>query len=303
MGAQETSKVVVFDEATLRKLEQLSLTARRVRVGLMKGERRSRKRGASIEFADYRDYSRGDDLRRLDWNLFARLERPFIKLLEEEEDLAVHILIDASASMDWPKGAEETNKFDYARRIAAGLAYIALVTGDLVSVSWLTDKGVSSWGPFRGRQNGLLAFQYLENGRAIGQTNLNVSLRHYALRAYRPGLLILISDLFSPDGYVQGINALLGRGYELALLQLLSPDEITPQIDGDVKLVDSETGRSTDLTLDMATIDLYQHRLEEWQSDMARHAASQDYYFVPISTDLSWDALVLQVLRSREVIE
>src|SRR6187401_657312 len=92
----------LFDETTLRKLEQLTLMAHKIRAGVMKGERRSVKRGTSIEFADYRDYTRGDDLRQLDWNVYARLEKPFIKLLEEEEDLAVHILLDASESMAWP---------------------------------------------------------------------------------------------------------------------------------------------------------------------------------------------------------
>src|SRR5512134_2945356 len=97
--------LALFDEAALRKLEQLVLVAASVRVGLLKGERRSRKRGTSIEFADYRDYTRGDDLRRLDWNVYARLAKPFIKLLEEEEDLAVHVLLDSSGSMQWPPEA------------------------------------------------------------------------------------------------------------------------------------------------------------------------------------------------------
>src|SRR4026207_2477449 len=101
----------LFDEKTLRKLERLTLVARRARAGRMKGERRSTKRGTSIEFADYRNYARGDDLRRVDWNVFARLDRPFIKLLEEEEDLAVHVLLDASRSMDY--GADAQHKFGY----------------------------------------------------------------------------------------------------------------------------------------------------------------------------------------------
>ena len=109
----------LFDEKTLRKLEQLSLIANQVRAGAIKGERRSTKRGTSIEFADYRDYTRGDDLRRVDWNIFARLERPFIKLLEEEEDLAVHLLLDSSGSMDWPRDPEappDMHKFTFGRR-------------------------------------------------------------------------------------------------------------------------------------------------------------------------------------------
>src|SRR5215470_16027467 len=117
----------LFDEKTLRKLERLTLVATRVRAGVMKGERRSTKRGTSIEFADYRNYTRGDDLRRVDWNIFARLERPFVKLFEEEEDLSVHLLLDASASMDWPMESEfAQQKFVFARRILAGLGYMSL---------------------------------------------------------------------------------------------------------------------------------------------------------------------------------
>src|SRR5258708_9814602 len=126
----------MFDEKTLRKLERLELIARRVRAGVMNGARRSNKRGTSIEFADYRDYTRGDDLRRVDWNIFARLERPFIKLLEEEEDLAVHLLIDASVSMDWPTAGEPSqHKFTFARRVLAGLGRISASSGDQFTVN------------------------------------------------------------------------------------------------------------------------------------------------------------------------
>src|SRR5215470_7707062 len=125
----------LFDETTRRKLEQLMLTAWRVRAGAIKGERRSTKRGTSIEFADYRNYTPGDDLRRLDWNIYARLDRPLTKLYEDEEDLAVHLIIDTSASMDW--GEAELYKFDYARRLVAGLGYISLATNDRLMIAAL----------------------------------------------------------------------------------------------------------------------------------------------------------------------
>src|SRR5215813_1359907 len=131
----------LFDEKTLRKLERLTLVATRVRAGVTKGERRSTKRGTSIEFADYRDYTRGDDLRRVDWNVYARLERPYIKLLEEEEDLAVHVLLDASRSMDYGAAFDPTqesrNKFHYAQRLAAALGYVALAAGDRLTLAAL----------------------------------------------------------------------------------------------------------------------------------------------------------------------
>src|SRR3982751_2542532 len=146
----------LFDEKTLRKLDRLTLVASRVRAGVMKGERRSTKRGTSIEFADYRDYARGDDLRRLDWNIYARLERPFIKLLEDEEDLAVHLLIDTSASMGWPQdGNKNLNKFLYAQRLTAGLAYISLATNDRLILSTLGEGRPLQYGPIRGRGYGL----------------------------------------------------------------------------------------------------------------------------------------------------
>src|SRR5512147_2061191 len=130
----------LFDEKTRAKLEQLMLVATRVRAGAMKGERRSTRRGTSIEFADYRNYTRGDDLRRLDWNIYARLERPFIKLLEDEEDLAVHLLIDISASMDWPQeGERDQKKFLFAQRLLAGLGHVSLATNDRLSVSALSN--------------------------------------------------------------------------------------------------------------------------------------------------------------------
>src|SRR5512147_138111 len=141
---------MLFDETTLRKLNQLTLIASRVRSGAMKGERRSSRRGSSVEFADYRNYTPGDDLRRLDWNIYARLERPFIKLLEEEEDLAVHLLVDASKSMDWGEGEE--HKFRYAARLAAALGAIALGAGDrLHAVGFHSGRQAEGFGPTRGQ--------------------------------------------------------------------------------------------------------------------------------------------------------
>src|SRR5512145_1874875 len=152
---------MIFTESTLRKLNQLTLVASRVRSGAIKGERRSSRRGASVEFADYRDYTPGDDLRRLDWNIYARLERPFIKLLEEEEDLAVYVLLDGSRSMDWGEG--ELHKFRYAQRLAAGLGSISLASGDSLSVGMLQDgRAAAEFGPTRGQAALARLFAFLE---------------------------------------------------------------------------------------------------------------------------------------------
>jgi uncharacterized protein (DUF58 family) len=293
----------LFNETALRKLEQLALVADRVRVGVMKGDRRSRKRGTSIEFADYRNYTRGDDLRRLDWNVYARLERPFIKLLEEEEDLAVHLLVDASGSMDWPAEDEETNKLRYALLLAGALGYIGLAGGDRVTVTLLRSSGNQRWGPFRGRQNSLALFHFLETGTAAGFTDLNLSLRHYALNGGRPGLLFLISDLLAPGGYKEGLNALQSRGYELVLVHLLSPDEVDPPAGGDVKLLDVETGAAAEISLDATTIDLYRARLQEWRQEIAAYCSGREVHYIPLISDFPWEKLVLQSLRAQSVVK
>jgi uncharacterized protein (DUF58 family) len=295
--------MAILDESTLRKLEHLALVADQVRVGAMKGDRRSRKRGTSIEFADYRNYTRGDDLRRLDWNVYARLERPFIKLLEEEEELAVHLLIDASASMDWPEGESENHKLRFALQLAAAIGYIGLAGGDLVQATLLRSSGNQYWGPFRGRQNGLALFRFLETAVAAGTTDLNLSLRHYALRARRPGLLFLLSDLLAPAGYGEGLNALQARGYEVGLIHLLTPDEVDPPVGGDVKLIDVETGAEAELSLDLSTLSLYRERLRRWQAEIAADCGRRRVHYVPVTTDTPWDRLVLHTLRAQQLVK
>lgn len=295
--------MALFDESTLRKLEQLALIADRVRVGVMKGDRRSSKRGTSIEFADYRNYTRGDDLRRLDWNVYARLERPFIKLLEEEEDLAVHLLVDASSSMNWPDNDDETNKWQYALRLAGALGHIGLATGDLVSVSLLHGDENQQWGPFRGQQRSLHLFGFLENGRFGGITDLNISLKNYALRGRRPGLVFVLTDLLSPNGYQDGLHALQARGYEVGVIHLLSPDEMQPPVTGDLKLIDVETGADAEITLDPTTLDLYRERLQAWQAEIADYCSRRAIHYIPVTTDLPWEKLVMQTLRIQGVLK
>ncbi len=292
----------LFDEKTLRKLDRLALVASQVRAGQIKGERRSTKRGTSIEFADYRDYTRGDDLRRMDWNVYARLERPFIKLLEEEEDLAVHLLLDASRSMDY--GAEAQHKLRYAQRLVAALAYIALAAGDRLTLTVLRGEAVAAqFGPARGRGHTLRLLQFLDGLQAEGTTELDAALRAYALGAKRPGLAFVISDLFSPSGYRDGLGQLQGRGYEVSVLHLLSPDEIDPPLAGDLRLIDVETGNPQDVTLDGTLRDLYRKRVATWRDEIESHCLKRRVNYIPVTTDLAWDELVLHHLRRQGLIK
>ena len=296
---------MILDESLLRKLSQLSLNARHVRAGRTVGERRSTKRGTSVEFADYRNYAKGDDLRRVDWNIYARLERPFVKLFEEEEDLAVHLLLDGSASMDWgneseDRQADDRNKWIYARRLAAALGYIALACGDRLTGAVLRspDGGPGlRFGPVRGQGHILKLFEWLDGLEARGTTDLNAGLRGYAASGGRPGLVILISDLFSPAGSVDGLSHLAARGYEVTVVHVLSPDEVEPPLGGDLRLLDVETGDPQEVTIDGGMRALYRHRLAGWRDEIRRTCRAGDAHYVPVETDVPFDRVVLYDLR------
>jgi uncharacterized protein (DUF58 family) len=293
---------MLFDESTLRKLNQLTLVASRVRSGAIKGERRSSRRGSSVEFADYRNYTAGDDLRRLDWNIYARLEKPFIKLLEEEEDLAVYILIDGSRSMDWGEG--DQHKFNYARHLAAGIGAIALSSGDLLSVGFLQGGHVTSeFGPSRGQYALPRLFNFLESLEANTETDLNASLREYSVTPRRAGLVILISDLFAADGYESGLRQLLSRGHEAALIHILSPDEVDPPLAGDLQLVDIETNFEQDVSIDGGLRNLYRSRVQAWiqstQADCRKHGIR----YLDLVTSQSWDQALLLEMRRTGVVK
>ncbi len=296
----------LFDESTLRKLERLSLVSRRVRAGVIKGERRSTKRGTAIEFADYRAYVRGDDLRRVDWNIYARLERPFLKLLEEEEDLAVHLLLDTSGSMDCGDG--DAHKLRYGLRLTGALAQIALSTGDRVTVQMVGGSGPQEprggrFGPVRGTGYAVGLFQWLSEQPAGGTTDLNAALQSYARRRFHPGLTILISDLWSPAGFRDGIGALQTQGHETGIIQLLAPDELDPLLAGDLRLVDTETGDAEEVTIDRPMLDRYHRRVTDWQTQIAQWCRGRHVHYVPVSTNLPWEQLVLQTLRARGLVD
>jgi uncharacterized protein (DUF58 family) len=296
---------MLFDEPTLRKLTQLTLVAARIRAGVIKGERRSSRRGSSVEFADYRAYAPGDDLRRLDWNIYARLERPFVKLFEEEEDLAVYILLDASRSMGW--GEADLDKFQYALRLAAGLGAVALAAGDRLVVAALQGGGVTGeFGPARGQAALPRLFRFLEGLEAQGTTDLEASLRQFFVTPRRAGLVILISDLFSQtdsSSWQAGLRQALGRGHEAALLHVLAPDELDPPLAGDLQLVDIESGRRQDVSLDGGLRALYRQRARAWLQSTQAACRKQGIRYRQLTISLPWEQALLLEMRRAGVVK
>ena len=288
----------VFDEAFLRQLERLLLLMKAPVRGGLKGGRRSVKRGQSVEFADYRDYSLGDDLRQLDWNVYARLERLFVKLFVEEEDVTVTFLIDASASMAFG----QPEKLQFAKRAAAALGYIGLASEDRVVVAALGGRMARRQSGLRGSGR---VFRLLSNlsaiGVAEGPTDLLVAARHAGAQLRGRGIVVLISDLLDPNAD-RVIRELAATGSELIVLHVLSPQELDPALEGDLRLVDTETGEGIDVTVDLATIDGYKARLAGWRQGFADLAAKRRASYVELSTDLPLADLVFAELRRRRVL-
>ena len=303
--AQEPSRPALLPEAIRRRLEPLMLVAGKVRAGAIKGDRRSIKRGTSVEFADYRNYVAGDDLRQLDWNIYARLERPYIKLLEDEEDLAVHLLLDASASMDFPPEAEpDQHKLLYAKRVVAGLAYVSLTSGDRLTVTAINDRKSATFGPARGRGHSFALLRFIQDVAADSITDLDVALGDYALRARRPGLTLVVSDMFSRDGgYLDGLHALLSRGHEVAFVHVLAPEEVRPPVAGDLSLVDVETELQQEVTVDGAMLGIYQQRLAAWRREIRDECLRRGAHYFPLETDAPWERLILSDMRRAGLVK
>ncbi len=288
----------VFDEGFLRQLERLGVLMKQPVRGGLKGGRRSVKRGQSVEFADYREYALGDDLRQLDWNVLARLEKLFVKLFIEEEDVTISFLVDASPSMAFGR----PEKLLFAKRIAAALGYIGLASEDRIVVAALTGRTARRQGGLRGSGR---VFRLLANLSSIqpaeGPTDLVASARHAAAMLSGRGVVVLLSDLLDP-GADRVIRELAATGSELIVLHLLSPDELDPALEGDLRLVDSESGDGVDVTVDLATIDDYKARLAAWQDGLADLAAKRRATYVPLSTDVPLNDLVFAELRRRRVV-
>ena len=288
----------VFDEKFLRQLERLLLLMRSPVRGGLKGGRRSVKRGQSVEFADYREYALGDDLRQLDWNVYARLEKLFVKLFIEEEDVTVTLLVDASASM----ATGRPQKLTFAKRAAAALGYIGLASEDKVSVSALSGRSSRRRAALRGSGR---VFRLLADLSAIepadGPTDLVAAARHAAAQLHGRGIVVLLSDLLDP-GADRVVRELAATGSELIVMHILSPDELDPLLEGDLRLVDTETDDRVDITADLATIDAYRARLAAWKEGFADLAAKRRASYVDLASDVNLAELMFAELRRRRVL-
>lgn len=289
----------LYDPKLLARLEQLRLLTRRAHDGARKGERRSLKRGSSQEFADYRNYVIGDDLRFVDWNLYGRLDKLFIKLFLEEEDLTLAIVVDTSASMGF---GEPLTKLDLARRLALSLGYIALANQEKVALMGggnhvdHLDAGV------RGRSALFPLIRGLESLTPKGPTELDRLLNHANEILKRSGVVLVCTDLLDPTLAEKGLLSLRQRGHEVVLAHLLTPDELHPTLDGDLALVDAETGETLEVTLSPSTRASYMNALQQYLDNAAGFCRRHGLGYLLWDGTTAIDDIVTRVLRQRGIL-
>ncbi|MFN4260719.1 MAG: DUF58 domain-containing protein [Gemmataceae bacterium] len=283
----------------LARLEQLELVSRKIFLGRMKGERRSKRKGQSVEFADYRNYVIGDDLRHLDWNLYARLERLFIRLFMEEEDLHVYILIDNSMSMDF--GAP--SKSHYARQVAAALGFIGLVNMDRVVVEVFNDRLTQSLPAQRGRRSLWRLLDFLQGLEPAGPSDLTKALRTFSLKCGGKGIVILLSDFMDKGGYENALRYLVARQLDIYAIQILSEEEIEPNVVGDLRLVDVEDDDVAEITVSGPLLKRYKQNLEAYRAGLYEFCTRRGIAYLFTSNQVPFDRLVFSYLRKRGLVK
>ena len=288
----------LLDSGFMARLERLDVLSRKILAGKLKGERRSKRRGQSVEFADYRNYVIGDDLRFIDWNIYARLDKLFLKLFLEEEDLAVHILIDASGSADYG----EPNKMRYMKQVAAALGYVGLVNYNRVTVTALTGGTTATTGNLRGKGRVAQLLNFVDQLEPAGPGDLGASCKRFALANRSRGVCIILSDFFDKAGFEGALRYIATGRYDLFAIQVLAPQEVDPDLVGDLKLVDIEDADLAEVSITQPLIKKYKNTLNAFCLGLKEYITRRGGTYLFTSTSVPFDMLVLNYLRERGLL-
>jgi len=283
----------LFDDEFQRKLDYLAMVSRRVFSGAMRAERRTKKTGSGIEFADHRDYTPGDDIRYLDWAAYQRFDRLLIRLYEEEEDLAIYFILDTSASMGFGDG----EKLRHGKRLAAALAYVGLANLDRIAVVTATDEISGRMPTTRGKARIFRIFRFLRGVQAEGETDLGEAMKTFVAQHKRKGLAVVISDLYDPAGFERGINVLRYNKFEPFVLHLVDTHDARPDLKGDVRVYDCETGEEREVTVTAKVLEQYGRAYEQYLEEVQRFCTSRQVSYFRADTTIPFDELILRVFR------
>ena len=282
-----------FDSDFLKKLEYLYIVSKKIFAGRIKAERRSTRRGVSVEFADYRNYTAGDDFRYIDWNAFARLDELLLKLYEEREDLHIYFLVDASQSMTYG----ELPKLIYAKRVAAALAYIGLSNLDRIGITAFNTTDMNRLPTERGKGKIFTVLNFLDQINGTGETDLEQAFHNFVHMTKRRGLVVLISDLFDPKGFTAGLNMLKFQKHDLFVIHIIDEKESEPNLLGDYHLVDVETNQLRPVTINENHIKRYQALFKKYCDDLDRYCTQREISIVRTMTKAPFEELILRIFR------
>jgi uncharacterized protein (DUF58 family) len=283
----------LFDDDFQRKLDYLALVSRRVFSGRLRAERRTKKSGSGVEFADHREYQPGDDFRYLDWNVYQRFGRLLVRLYEEEEDLAIYFILDTSASMAFGTA----RKLLYAKKVVAALAYVGLANLDRVSIVTTSDRVTDRMAETRGKARIFRALRFLREVEAEGTTDLGDAMKTFVAQNKRRGLAVLVSDLYDPSGFQKGINVLRYNKFDPFVVHVIDPAEARPKLQGDVLVYDCETGDEREVTVTAKVLDRFARAYAEYLADIERFCATHQVSYVAARVDVPFDELILRVFR------
>jgi uncharacterized protein (DUF58 family) len=297
----------LFDEELLARLRRLVLLSRRSVAEGLAGEHRSRRRGSSPEFADFKSYSQGDDFRRIDWNIYSRLDELFVRLSEVTTELTVHILLDASNSMDWRGGSDLPTKFTYGRRVAGSLCYVSLWHFDRVVIAPFGRELGAPFGPAQGRSHVMPMLQYLSHLAPLGQTDLPASIDRYARARKRSGIMVLVSDLLSgePAELKDQLRSLRSRGWQTIVVHVVDETELAPAplLGGEpAELLEVESGQRLRLTPTAHLLERYQSALNGWLEGVETVCKDEEVDYLRLQTDWPFETIVLRLLHQRGVL-
>lgn len=287
-----------FDAEFLRKLELLGLVSRRALPGAGAGPRRSVAAGASVEFADFRTYAPGDDPRRVDWNVYARLGKLFLRVYLAEENATVTFFLDCSGSM----AGGDPCKGEFGRRLATALAYAALSNYDRVGVGVCREGFDRYLPPVSGRHAAGRIWRFLQEQPLEGNTDLRRGLSGYAPHTRGPGISVVISYLLTPSDWRGGLLALRSLRQEVTLVQVLAPEELQPTLRGDFTLVDSESGERREVSVTASVLKAYQARLAAYSAEIAAYCSAHSITFMQVSSGARLEDLVLRLMRRAGVV-
>ncbi|MBN1517940.1 DUF58 domain-containing protein [Candidatus Sumerlaeota bacterium] len=298
-NAQTQAAKELLDPQFLKKLEQLQITAKKVFGGRMRGERRSKRRGVSIEFADYRDYVRGDDLRHIDWNIYGRLDRFFLKLFMEELDLFFYIILDASKSMEFG----DPQKLLYAKKVAAALAYIGLTHQDKVAISAFANGVKDEMKPARGRAYVWRMLEFLQQIEPDGQTSLGETCKNFVQKNRQRGIVVLISDFLDQNGYEDALKYFLHGNYEVFVIHVLDKEEMEPEMQGHMELIDCEFDDKAEVSVTPALLKQYRRTVEAYCTQIRDYSTRYGMTYLLSRTDLPFDELIMKYLREKGMLK